>query len=232
MPWLGPLRGSRVVVVSSSALQPEARPRTGVAGRPWFGVLIGLLLGAAVGVATSFAQADLSGNWASLANAASPWLVAPFVAGAVLANRGAAIGAGLMACLVEVAGYYVATPLRGFPVAHNEIAFWTACAVFGGPTFGWAGWAWRHGTARIRPAGAAMPAATFLGEAIGAYAIRLHFLGDAILFAVIGLLQLSAATLQSSTRRALVGWTLTLTVLGAVLYGPLLQATSRFAFGA
>ena len=60
-----------------------------VAGRPWLGVLIGLVLGAAVGVATSLAWADLPGSWASSANAASPWLVALFVAGALVARIGA-----------------------------------------------------------------------------------------------------------------------------------------------
>ena len=191
-----------------------------------------MLLGAAVGVGTSFAQADLPGSWASLANAASPWLVVPSVAGALSVRRGVAIASGFLACGMQVAGYYIASALRGFPVAHSEIAFWAACALIGGPAFGWAGWAWRRGTARTRPAGTAMLPATFLSEAIGAYVIRLHYRGDAILFAGIGLLFLLSASCLTTASRALLSWTLVLTVGGVVIYGPILQATSGFAFGA
>ena len=54
-------------------------------------------------------------------------------------------GGGLRAAIVsfsppmQVVGYYIATPPRGFPVAEREIAFWTACALIGGPAFGRAG---------------------------------------------------------------------------------------------
>jgi hypothetical protein len=203
-----------------------------VGANRWAGLWLGMVLGAAVGVATSFAQADLSGSWASLGNAASPWLVAPFVAGALTVRRGTATVAGLLACTMQVAGYYIATPLRGFAVANNEIAFWTACAVLGGPLFGWAGWAFRRGTGRARLAGSAILPATFIGEATGAYAIRLHYRGDAILFASIGLVLLLGVGLHTRRRGALLAWTVVLAVAGTVLYGPVLRASSHFAFGA
>jgi hypothetical protein len=200
--------------------------------RPSLALLMGLALGAAVGVATSFAQAGLSGNWAALANAASPWLVAPLIAGALPASRKWAITAGLLACAMEVAGYYIATPLRGFPINESEIVFWLACAVFGGPAFGWAGWASRRGTVRERPVGAAMLPAAFFGEAIGAYAIRLHYRGDAILFGVIGLLLLGGFLVALRPRFAILGWTLAFTIAATVLFGPVLDASASFAFGA
>ena len=206
------------------------RPRV-LGARARLGLLLGVMLGGGIGVTTSFAQADLPGSWASLANAASPWLVAPFVAGAFQVRRWVAIASGLVACAMEVAGYYVATPLRGFPVADNEIAFWTACAVVGGPAFGWAGRAWRRGTDRMPLVAAGMLPATFLGEAIGAYAIRLHYRGDALVFAGIGVLLLIAFGYQSRMPRAVLGWTLVLTAVATVVYGPVLHATTRFAFG-
>jgi hypothetical protein len=191
----------------------------------------GLALGAAIGVGTSFAQADLSGPWASLANAASPWLLGAFVAGALSRSRSSAVTAGLLACLAEVIGYYLATALRGFAVADSEIAFWTACALIGGPLFGWAGWAWRRAPNRLRPVGAAFLPSVFLAEAVGTYAIRLHYAGDAILFAAIGGLLLVAIS-RGGRLRPVLAWTVLLVAFGVLIFGPILQATSGIAFGA
>jgi hypothetical protein len=137
-----------------------------------------------------------------------------------------------LACATEVAGYYIATPLRGFPVASNEIAFWAACAVVGGPLFGWAGWAWQRGSGRDGAMGAALLPATFIAEGIGAYAIRLHYIGDAVLFGGLGLLLLIGVCRLAHRTWAILVWTVASVVVGAVLYGPVLDAVSRFAFGA
>src|ERR1700761_9222504 len=70
-------------------------PRAGTAARAGAAVVIG----AAVGVLTSFAQAWLPAPWSALANSASPWLAGGFAAGALQAPRGAAVAAGLSACV-------------------------------------------------------------------------------------------------------------------------------------
>ncbi len=197
-----------------------------------FALLPALALGAAIGVATSFGQTELSGPWASLANAASPWLFGAFVAGLWPRTRIVAVVAGLSACLAEVAGYYLATALRGFAVADNEIAFWSACAVIGGPLFGWAAWAWRRAPGRLRPLGGAFLPSVFVGEALGAYLIRLHYFGDALLFAAVGLLLFAAVARGTRSIRSLVLWSVVLVAVGVVVFGPLLDATSHFAFGA
>lgn len=74
---------------------------------------IGALIGLAIGTATSYGQEDLGNHWQSLANAASPWLLGAFLAGAFQRNRNLAIIGGGLACLLEVVGYYVVTSLRG-----------------------------------------------------------------------------------------------------------------------
>jgi len=143
--------------------------------------LVALVAGTAVGVATSFGQAVLDGAWAALVNSASPWLVVAFAAGACARRMPVAVPVGMLACLCEVAGYYVVTAARGYAVAESEIVFWSACAIVGGPLFGAAGLAWW----RRSPVGTAVPGAAFLAESLGLYASVLHYWSTAILYAAI-----------------------------------------------
>jgi hypothetical protein len=81
----------------------------------------------------------------ALANAASPWLVTAFAAGALAqgVQRGAIAGA--LALSVAVATYYGGLAIRG--VAPDDLGIvslaWIAVAVVAGPAFGAAGGAWR-----------------------------------------------------------------------------------------
>ena len=190
-----------------------------------------IAIGAGIGVATSFAQARLSMPWAALANSASPWLAGGFAAGALQSRRGAAVAAGLSACVLEVLAYYATSMARGFPASHAYIVFWTVCAIAGGPLFGLAGWAWRRETGRARVVGGAFLPGTFIAEGIGAYLLRLHDDSAAWLYLVIGaaLLIVIAWPLR---RLELLLWTSAVTVVGLVAFGPLLEAVAGSTVGA
>jgi hypothetical protein len=184
---------------------------------------VAVALGAVIGAGTEVAEHHLWLPWSSLANSASPWLLGGFVAGALARRRWSAVGAGLLACLVEVAAYYAIATATDKPVTHQLTAFWLACAVVGGPVAGLAGWGWRRGTGRVRAYGAAFPGGTFLAEAVGAYGLRLHYHPAVALFGLIGV-----ALLVLLIRRApwpeILGWTAVFVVAGSIIYGPLLDA--------
>ena len=186
------------------------------------------MIGIVIGTLTSFGQAYLDSPWLALVNSASPWLLGSFAAGAVQASRRRGVLAGLVACVLEVAAYYLVTAGRGYAVSHGEIIFWVVCALFGGPLFGWGGWAWRSGPERLRPWGGALPAATWLAEAIGTYQLRLGYHSEAILFLAIGFALLAVTVLASPSLRQRVAFTAGVSVLivlaGVVVYWQLLGA--------
>ena len=183
----------------------------------------GALIGALIGAATTVVQPHLGLPWSALVNSASPWLLGGFVAGALAGRRGPAIGAGLLACVVEVRAYYSTATSIAMPVDHHLTAFWLACAVVGGPIAGLAGWGWRRGTGRLRAYGAAFPAGTFIAEAVGAYGLRLHYDPAAALFLLIGV-TLLCLQVRHVPWLDLLAWTAVFVVAGALVYGPLLDA--------
>jgi hypothetical protein len=213
--------------MQSSRFTSLVRQRQG--DQPVARIAVAVALGVVVGTATSFAQAHLGLPWAALANSASPWLLGGFAAGAIQVRRGTAIAAGFITCFLEVAAYYLTSSARGFPVSHAWIVFWAACAVLGGPASGWAGWAWRRATGWWQALGASFAASTFLAEGLGAYQLRLHHESSAILFLVIGLtlLVIAARRIRSV---ALLVCTGALTVVGLVIYGPLLSVLTGTGF--
>lgn len=149
-----------------------------------------LVVGLAIGAATSALQKYLDFPWLALVNAASPWLAPAFAVGALWRRPVPAAVAGLATCLFELTGYYLTAAARGF---YGEggvggiVLFWAACGLIGGPIFGAAGWAWRHGDGRLRGLGPAVLAGAFVAEAAISYGWRLHYTSSAILFAVIGI---------------------------------------------
>ncbi len=76
-------------------------------------------IGIAIGAATALLQPHLSQPWSALANSASPWLLGGFAAGALAARRRLAVTAGLSACAVMVAAYYVTAAVIDMPVARS-----------------------------------------------------------------------------------------------------------------
>lgn len=144
--------------------------------------------GLTVGALTSILQTYLGFPWLALVNAASPWLIAPFALGALRRSPASAAVAGLAACLLEVAGYYLTSAVRGYSGGLGYELLWTACALAGGPVFGTAGWLWRSGPRRWRMPGAAALPAAFAFEGLANYGARLHYFSSEILFMVIAAL--------------------------------------------
>jgi hypothetical protein len=185
--------------------------------------VVGVLIGASIGAATAAVQPHLGLPWSALVNSASPWLLGGFAAGALARRRGPAVGAGLLACVVEVRAYYSTATAIAMPVAHNLIPFWLACAIVGGPVAWLAGWVWRRGTGRVRAYGAAFPAGTFIAEAVGAYGFRLHYHPAAALFLLIGV-ALLCLQIRHAPWPDILAWTGVFVLAGALVYGPLLDA--------
>ena len=171
---------------------PAARSAgpTPAPGLPAPGVLAAAVgAGLVVGALTSFGQTVLGGTWfAGLANAVSPWLVASFLVGALARRWWVAALAGLLACVGQVAGYYLVADLRGFGVGASSVAVWAVSGVVGGPVFGWAGRLWRTAAGRWRGLGPALLAGCWLAEAVVTYAVALRSWGDAAVFAVVAAL--------------------------------------------
>ncbi|HEX3908643.1 MAG TPA: DUF6518 family protein [Mycobacteriales bacterium] len=169
-------------------------------------VLAVVVLGLAVGAATSVLQTYLDTPWASLANAASPWLVPAFAVGLLWRRVTSAALAGFVVCGLELLGYYATAVARGYSASPNELRFWGACAVIAGPVLGAAGWAWRQESPRLRGLGASVLVAAWLAEAAVAYAWRLHYYSTAILFATIGLFILVGLGTYRRQHRRIVQW--------------------------
>ena len=142
--------------------------------------------GVVVGSLTSFGQAHLEGTLNPLVNSASAWLVVPFLVGASMRSPSSGAMAGVLACSLQVVGYFVTSELRGFPASSSYVVFWTVCAIVGGPLFGAGGQLWRSGRERLaRPASTLLPA-VFLAEGIWLYGIVLGYVGSTILWLAIG----------------------------------------------
>jgi hypothetical protein len=150
-----------------------------------YAVAVGLVVGAA----TSWAQTLLGSTaLAGLANAVSPWLVAPFLAAAGASGRRSAGMLGILTCVAEVLGYYATAAVRGFGVNPPTVAVWVVGGVVGGLVFGLAGHSWRIGTGRERGLGLALLVAVWLCEALVTYAIVLGYVDNAVVFAVVAAL--------------------------------------------
>jgi hypothetical protein len=188
-----------------------------------------LLLGLGIGVATMVLQSSLNPPWASLADAASPWLAPAFAVGVLWRRMWVAAGAGLAVCLLEILGYYTTATARGYTASQHELWFWGLCAVLAGPVLGAAGWVWRRGPQRFRGLGAAVLASAWLAEAAVAYAWRLHYFAAAGLFAGIGLLTIGVLGFRHSQHRDILRWLIPTLALGMVIE-VILDVTHRQVF--
>ena len=199
---------------------PVDRVRRGPLSRPAGQVLLAVLAGLVVGAVTSFGQTVLGDTaFAGLANAVSPWLVLPFVVGALaLRDRQAAV-LGLLACVGQVAGYYLVAHLRGFGVGSAFVTTWAVAGVVGGPLFGWAGRAWRTATGRLRGAGGALMVAAWGTEAVVTYAIALHDGDQAVVFGVVAVVAAVVLGVVGRQVRALLVWLPVACLLGAAGFG-------------
>ncbi|AEE47173.1 hypothetical protein Celf_3056 [Cellulomonas fimi ATCC 484] len=223
----GPLAGVRSVL-GVTALAP-ARPTDGAVTHTVRVVLLAATLGLAWGAATSFLQTVLPDPVSGLANAVAPWLVVPFVVGARARGDGTAAAAGLLACALQVVGYYVTSDLRGYGVATATVLAWTVTAALGGPLFGIAGRTWLTGEGRRRGLGEALLVGVWFTEAVVGFGVRLHYYDDAVVFALVAALLLLTLGRRPGPLTATLRWLAAVVPAGAVgmlLLDPLLRALS------
>jgi len=129
-------------------------------------IAIGLL----VGIATSYLQGRLPGEWNSLANSGAVWATIGVVAAWLLAvSLPVSIGVGVLVLLGEVAGYYwIACPLRNIATSDSEQALWTMAALLFGTLAGASGWFIRRGRGAQRGAALAATGGVIAGEGLHA----------------------------------------------------------------
>jgi hypothetical protein len=181
--------------------------------------------GLAVGALSSVGRAHLDGTLDAFPNSTSTWLVAPFLVGSLAASRRGAAAAGLATCVFQLVGYYVVDHLRGVGTPGSLIAFWTACAVVGGPVFGLAGVHWRTAAPRVRGLGIAVLAGIFVAEGVYAYLHQQHQYRTGALWIALGV---TLAVLSSRGRVEQLRW-LALTVpLGIAGEAALTAALHRY----
>jgi hypothetical protein len=178
--------------------------------------LVVAAVGLGVGIATMVLQTSLDAPWASLVNAASPWLAPAFAVGVMWRRVSAAALAGLITCLLELLGYYATALARGYSASPTELWFWGGCAIVGGPVLGAAGWAWWRGPNRLRGLGASVLAAAFIAEAVVAYGWRLHDTSSAILFAAIGVAAVAPLGVHRRQCRRIALWLIAVLPVGIV----------------
>jgi hypothetical protein len=142
--------------------------------------------GLIAGVLSSLGRAHLDGTLDAFANSISTWLVAPFVIGMLAPSRRGAAVAGLVTCASQIAGYYLVDYLQGVRTAGSLIAFWTACAVIGGPVFGSAGQVWQAAAPRLKGLGMAALASVFVAEGLYAFGHQQHRYHASALWVALG----------------------------------------------
>jgi Family of unknown function (DUF6518) len=122
-----------------------------------FGLLLGLFSARGDGVHVMVIN--------GLANAASPWIMVAFVAGALQPSIRFGALAGTFTLLVAVLTYYVGFLASGASFLLPFLALWAAAAVVGGGLFGLAGGAWRADRARWGAPAVALVSGLLLAEA-------------------------------------------------------------------
>lgn len=129
------------------------------------GFVAALLLGIALGALSSFGDASSVVIVNALANAASPWLLAAFLAGAVQRSPGRAAIAGLLALGVALAAYYARLMLDDVAAPVALVGAWTVIVAVAGPLMAVVGWGWAHRVDRWRTSAVSLLAGAFLAEA-------------------------------------------------------------------
>ena len=162
------------------------------AGRVALVAVVGTVLGAL----TSVGQGTLPFELSPLANSSGSWSLAAFVLASVERVPVRAAILGSIALVALLAGYVLATILRGFPVGTTLVVFWSAAAVVAGPALG-VGAAWLQGPGLLRrAAGMAALAGVLLGEAIYGLTViadttpRIYWTGQLVVAAAVVLLGL------------------------------------------
>ncbi len=159
--------------------------------------------GITVGALSAVGQAHLDGTLGAFANSTSTWLIAPFLVGTLATTRRSAAVLGFATCASQLVGFYAVAHLRGVGTSASLVAFWTACAIIGGPVFGVAGLLWRTGTPRLKGLGMAVLASVFVAEGLYAYVHQLHRYRTGTVWIALGV---AFALLSSRTRVEQLRW--------------------------
>ncbi|MFC3996968.1 DUF6518 family protein [Nocardiopsis sediminis] len=127
-----------------------------------------LAAGLLVGLATSFGQGLLPDHLNSLANSSGSWSLIAFLVATACPRPRVAAAMGVLALLAMVAGYDIASGLRGYATSLGASAFWLVAAVAVGPFLGLGGSAVRT-RSQFAPAAIGAMSGVLVGE--GAYGL-------------------------------------------------------------
>jgi len=124
-------------------------------------LLVAVGAGLAIGIATSVAQGSLPQTLTPLSNSTGTWCLGAFALALLERDPRRAALIGFASLIAMLAGYALATELRGFPVGTSMFGRWGAAAVIAGPALG-IGAAWLRGPAPLRAAAGVAPIAGIL----------------------------------------------------------------------
>ncbi len=129
-------------------------------------LLVAVGAGLAIGIATSVGQGSLPEWLAPLSNSSGSWCLCAFALALLERDPWRAALVGFASLAAMLAGYALATELRGFPVGTSMLVRWGAAAVIAGPALG-VGAAWLRGPDPLRAAAGVAPiAGILLGEGL------------------------------------------------------------------
>jgi hypothetical protein len=168
-------------------------------------LLVAVGTGLAIGMATSVGQGSLPEALMPLSNSSGSWCLCAFVLALLERDPPRAALVGFASLVAMLAGYALATELRGYPVGTSMFVRWGAAAVIAGPALG-VGAAWLRGADPLRAAAGVAPiAGILLGE--GLYGLTVvaattpagYWIGEVVL----GLVLVVLAAIRIRTRRGI-----------------------------
>ncbi|WP_240040977.1 DUF6518 family protein [Paenibacillus ginsengarvi] len=127
-------------------------------------------VGIVVGILTVLGQEVLPGNWGSLANSGTAWLIPAFFVGGLGPSKLKAAVASILTLCGMVTGYYgYAMTIQD--VAHSVfyILVWAGAAILGGLIFGIAGFLWGQDQGSKHKYGSALIGGVFITEGLDLY---------------------------------------------------------------
>lgn len=127
-------------------------------------------VGMIVGVLTVLGQGVLPGNWDSLANSGTVWLIPAFFAGGLGPSKVKSVVASILTLCGMIIGYYGYAMMIQH-IAHSifYILVWTGAAILGGLIFGMAGYLWGQDQGSKHKYGSALIGGVFITEGLDLY---------------------------------------------------------------
>ncbi|WP_241395612.1 DUF6518 family protein [Clostridium beijerinckii] len=185
--------------------------------------LLSLLLGTIIGILTIFGQGQLKGNWNSLANLGTVWLVPAFFISSIANKKRSSITSCSLCLIGEVMGYYYFHSLLNkynFSVDYFTL-IWLGCAIAGGIIFGLAGYLWYHKDEKFHELGSALLSGVFLTDGLNMF-IHIddyrHMITVAIAEIVFGLLLIIILEKNMHERLRCCIFLIPVTILGLIGY--------------